>query len=92
MKCVRSYAFTKYPASINIEIDKIDNTPSKLETMENVNTKGPINKPLEEKKNQKGGNNKFNKIYDPYHQKWVKINSDRGINLLNIYYKNGYIF
>lgn len=48
---------------------------------------------LEEKKiNQSGGNSKFNKIYDPVYCKWVNIKSVRGINLLNIFYKNGYIF
>jgi hypothetical protein len=76
---------------LNEKIDKIDNTDSKLEPIDNTNTKGPIDKPIEKKK-QNGGNNKYNKIYDPYNQKWEKINTDRGINLLNIYYKNGYIF
>ena len=78
---------------LNEKIDKFDNTDSKSETpIDNANTKGQIDKSIEGKKNQKGGNNKYSKIYDPYNQKWEKINTDRGINLLNIYYKNGYIF
>jgi hypothetical protein len=45
----------------------------------------------ENKFNQSGGD-RYNKIFDPIYNKWVDIKSVRGINLLNIYYKYGYIF
>jgi hypothetical protein len=68
---------------LNINEDDSLKTDNNILTIDNVSVS---------KSNQKGGNITFNKIYDPVYSKWVKTKSVRGINLLSIYYKKGYIF
>lgn len=76
---------------IDLEKSVDDNLLENKET--NLNKKDDILINQEENKlNQSGGDIKYNKIYDPINRKWVNVKSVRGINLLNIFYKNGYIF
>ena len=76
---------------IDLEKSLNDNLLENKET--NLNKKDDILINQEENKlNQSGGDIKYNKIYDPVNRKWVNVKSVRGINLLNIFYKNGYIF
>jgi hypothetical protein len=74
--------------SNQLEISKTEDDDSK-KTSNNILTTDNISI---SKSNQKGGNITFNKIYDPVYSTWVKTKSVRGINLLSIYYKKGYIF
>ena len=92
--------------SIEEELPKINTTELEINKSENKelnitedydSLKTDINVSITDnvsvsKSNQKGGNITFNKIYDPVYSKWVKTKSVRGINLLSIYYKKGYIF
>ncbi len=75
------------------DINKTDNKEiyitEKYDETENILTDDNA---IMSKSNQKGGNIRFNKIYDPVYSKWIKTKSVRGINVLNIYYKKGYNF
>jgi len=75
---------------LNQKMEDIDNND---EILSENNKETILNKKddTENKFNQSGGQ-LFNKIYDPVYNKWIDIKSVRGINLLNIYYKYGYIF
>jgi hypothetical protein len=82
---------------IDIEKRLDDNLSEEKHDLENKETNlskkdDLLIKEKDNKLNQSGGDIKFNKIYDPVYNKWINIKSVRGINLLNIFYKNGYIF
>lgn len=79
---------------LNQKMEDMDNNEVILSEQVSENNKETnLNKndDAENKFNQSGGQ-LYNKIYDPIYNKWVDIKSVRGINLLNNYYKNGYIF